>query len=146
VLACTEFPGCQGSLWPAMDWQQGFTLWRALGAGREGSYISFEALTAIHYAHRLAAYVMLAALLLLARQLYKVPVLRSLALWVLVLALWQLATGLSNVLFGWPLLAAVSHTGGAAGLVVVLTGALFNCRPATGLPHGSKSKASRLSA
>jgi cytochrome c oxidase assembly protein subunit 15 len=67
-------------------------------------------------------------------------------LWVLALALWQLATGLSNVLFGWPLLAAVSHTGGAAGLVVVLTGALFNCRPATGLPYGSKSKASRLSA
>jgi cytochrome c oxidase assembly protein subunit 15 len=146
VLACTQFPGCQGSLWPAMDWQQGFTLWRALGAGREGSYISFEALTAIHYAHRLAAYLVLAALLLLARQLYNVPALRSLALWVLALALWQLATGLSNVLFGWPLLAAVSHTGGAAGLVVVLTGALFNCRPATGLPYGSKSKASRLSA
>ncbi len=146
VLACTQFPGCQGSLWPAMDWQQGFTLWRPLGAGREGSYISFEALTAIHYAHRLAAYLVLAALLLLARQLYKVPTLRSLALWVLALALWQLATGLSNVLFGWPLLAAVSHTGGAAGLVVVLTGALFNCRPATGLPHKSESKASRLSA
>jgi cytochrome c oxidase assembly protein subunit 15 len=146
VLACTEFPGCQGSLWPAMDWQQGFTLWRALGAGREGSYISFEALTAIHYAHRLAAYLVLAALLLLARQLYKVPALRSQALWVLALALWQLATGLSNVLYGWPLLAAVSHTGGAAGLVVVLTGALFNCRPATALQFGSKSKASRLSA
>jgi hypothetical protein len=40
----------------------------------------------------------------------------------------------------------VSHTGGAAGLVVVLTGALFNCRPATALQFGSKSKASRLSA
>jgi cytochrome c oxidase assembly protein subunit 15 len=145
VLACTEFPGCQGSLWPAMDWQQGFTLWRALGAGRDGGYISFEALTAIHYAHRLAAYLVLAALLLLARQLYKVPALRSQALWVLALALWQLATGLSNVLYGWPLLAAVSHTGGAAGLVVVLTGALFNCRPATALQFGSKSKASRLS-
>jgi cytochrome c oxidase assembly protein subunit 15 len=145
VLACTQFPGCQGSLWPAMDWQQGFTLWRALGAGRDGGYISFEALTAIHYAHRLAAYLVLAALLLLARQLYKVPALRAQALWVLALALWQLATGLSNVLYGWPLLAAVSHTGGAAGLVVVLTGALFNCRPATALRFGSKSKASRLS-
>ena len=145
VLACTQFPGCQGSLWPAMDWQQGFTLWRALGAGRDGGYISFEALTAIHYAHRLAAYLVLAALLLLARQLYKVPALRAQALWVLALALWQLATGLSNVLYGWPLLAAVSHTDGAAGLVVVLTGALFNCRPATALRFGSKSKASRLS-
>ena len=30
-------------------------------------------------------------------------------------------------------------------LVVVLTGALFNCRPATALQFGSKSKASRLS-
>ena len=29
--------------------------------------------------------------------------------------------------------------------VVVLTGALFNCRPATALQFGSKSKASRLS-
>jgi cytochrome c oxidase assembly protein subunit 15 len=36
----------------------------------------------------------------------------------------QLATGLSNVVLGWPLLAAVLHTGGAAALVVVLTWAL----------------------
>jgi cytochrome c oxidase assembly protein subunit 15 len=111
-----------------MDWRLAFTLWRELGAGHGNEFISFEALTAIHYAHRLAAYVVLAALLLLARQLSRVPALRSQAGWVLALALWQLATGLSNVLFGWPLLAAVSHTGGAAGLVVVLTGALFSCR------------------
>jgi cytochrome c oxidase assembly protein subunit 15 len=30
-------------------------------------------------------------------------------------------TGLSNVVFDWPLLAALMHTGGAAGLVVTLT-------------------------
>jgi cytochrome c oxidase assembly protein subunit 15 len=138
VLACTEFPACQGSLWPAMDWRLAFTLWRELGAGHGNEFISFEALTAIHYAHRLAAYVVLGALLLLARQLSQVPALRSQALWVLALALWQLATGLSNVLFGWPLLAAVSHTGGAAGLVVVLTGALFACRRATAPAPASK--------
>jgi cytochrome c oxidase assembly protein subunit 15 len=40
----------------------------------------------------------------------------------------QLVTGISNVVLGWPLLAAVSHTGGAAALVVVMTGALFSCR------------------
>ena len=31
VLACTEFPACQGSWWPAMDFTQGFELWRELG-------------------------------------------------------------------------------------------------------------------
>ena len=36
------------------------------------------------------------------------------------LALLQLATGLSNVVLGWPLVAAVFHTGGAAALAVVL--------------------------
>jgi len=33
----------------------------------------------------------------------------------------QLATGLGNVVLGWPLLAALLHTGGAAALVMVLT-------------------------
>ena len=67
VLACTEFPACQGSFWPDMDFRLGFTLWRELGAGKGGDYISFQALTAIHYVHRLAAYGVFAALLLLAR-------------------------------------------------------------------------------
>jgi cytochrome c oxidase assembly protein subunit 15 len=33
----------------------------------------------------------------------------------------QLATGLSNVVLGWPLVAALAHTAGAAGLVLTLT-------------------------
>jgi cytochrome c oxidase assembly protein subunit 15 len=37
----------------------------------------------------------------------------------LLLAL-QLATGLSNVVLGWPLLAAVLHTGGAGAMLVCL--------------------------
>ena len=49
---------------------------------------------------------------------------RMAAVWIALLLLWQLITGLSNVVLGWPLLAAVSHTGGAAGLVVVITGVL----------------------
>ena len=39
-------------------------------------------------------------------------------------AAWQLASGLSNVVLGWPLVAAVAHTGGAAALVGVLTALL----------------------
>ncbi len=146
VLACTQFPGCQGSMWPAMDFEQGFTLWRALGAaGQGGENISFQALTAIHYTHRLAAYAVFAALLLLARALSRVPALRGHGRWLLALALWQLASGLSNVVLGWPLIAAVAHTGGAAALVVVLTGALFSSRSeSSALP--SALSATRLSA
>jgi len=120
VLACTQFPQCQGSWWPLMDFAQGFDLWRELGRTGTGQFIGFEALTAIHYAHRLFAYLALLAVGGLAWRLWPIPALvvpvRCLA-W-LVLAQW--ATGLSNVLLSWPLLAAVAHTGGAAALVVVL--------------------------
>ena len=149
VLACTEFPGCQGSLWPAMDFRQGFTVWRELGAGSNGDNISFQALTAIHYVHRLSAYLVFAALLALAYKLAQVPPLRTQARWLAGLAWLQVATGLGNVLLGWPLFAAVLHTAGAAALVVVLTGIVF-CNPAgkrvTQVPAASKSSASRLPA
>lgn len=144
VLACNEFPACQGSFWPAMDFREGFTLWRALGAGLDGDNISFQALTAIHYVHRLAAYVVFAALLALAWQLRQIPAMRSYGNWTGGLALWQFATGLSNVVLGWPLLAAVSHTGGAAALVVVLTGALFSSRRGLDTSTASKLRASPL--
>ena len=122
VMACTDFPACQNSMWPLMNFSEGFTLWRELGAGRNGDNISFQALTAIHYVHRLSAYVVFAAIALLTFKLFKVKALRVPAKWLAGLALLQAATGLGNVLLGWPLLAAVMHTGGAAGMVVVLTG------------------------
>lgn len=152
VLACTDFPACQGSFWPAMDFGPAFTLWRELGAGVGGEYLSFQALTAIHYVHRLSAYVVFAAMLWLARRLWSNPATRHHGQWLVGLALWQFGTGLSNVVLGWPLIAAVSHTGGAAALVVVLTSALMTCRraldgqAAVPAPRPLDSSASRLSA
>ena len=126
VLACRDFPTCQGSWWPAMDFRAGFVLKRELGEAHDGSYLPFPALTAIHYSHRLAAYVVLAALLALAAALRaQAP---RFALGLALLAALQLASGLSNVVLGWPLLAAVAHTGGAAALVVVLTTLLARAR------------------
>ena len=146
VLACTQFPACQNSLWPTMDFSQGFTFWRELGAGPDGDNISFAALTAIHYVHRLSAYVVFAAMLALTVKLYRVPALRGQAQWLGGLVLLQLATGLGNVLLGWPLVAAVSHTGGAAALVVVLTGIVFRTRNAFDSGSKSKLRAPRLTA
>ena len=128
VLACTQFPTCQDSWWPAMNFAQGFEIWRHLGVTGEGQPLDFSALTAIHYVHRLMAYAVFVALGLLAWRLRRIDGLRAQAKWLAGLALLQLATGLGNVLLGWPLLAAVLHTGGAAALAVALTWALCESR------------------
>jgi cytochrome c oxidase assembly protein subunit 15 len=131
VLACEDFPLCQGSWWPVMDFQQGFELWRPLGKTGEGQYLPFAALTAIHFVHRAMAAVVMVALCALAWRLLRVPTLAMQGRCLLVLTAWQFLTGLSNVVLDWPLAAAVSHTGGAAGLVVVLTWAMAASRSVT---------------
>jgi len=127
VLACQQFPTCQGGWWPEMDFRQAFEIWRPLGMTSGGEHITFAALTAVHYTHRLAAYGVFVLLGLLAWQLQQA--LPRQARLVGVLALWQLASGLSNVVLGWPIVGALAHTGGAAALVVVLTWALCEARP-----------------
>jgi len=126
VLACTDFPTCQGRWWPAMDFGHGFAVWRELGAGKDGGYLPFAALTAIHVVHRIGAAVTLAALLLLAWRLQAAedPAVRRWAWRFAAVAAWQLASGLGNVVLGWPLVAALAHTGGAAALVTLLAALL----------------------
>jgi cytochrome c oxidase assembly protein subunit 15 len=126
VLACTDFPTCQGAWWPAMDFDHGFAIWRELGAGKDGGYLPFAALTAIHVVHRIGAVVTLSALLLLAWRLHASgePALHRWALRFVAVAAWQLASGLGNVVLGWPLVAALAHTGGAAALLTLLAALL----------------------
>ena len=131
VLACNTFPSCQGGWWPEMDFRQGFELWRELGRTGAGESISFAALTAIHYTHRLGAYVVVTLLAVLAWRLRRTDALRTDARWLVGLALWQVATCVTNVVMDWPLAAAVSHTGGAAGLVVALTWTCCRVQPAS---------------
>ena len=128
VLACNTFPLCQASAWPLMNFEQGFTLWRHLGLDANGQPVAFESLTAIHYVHRLVAYGVLAYLACLAFFVRRVRALRTSAHVLLACLLLQLLTGLSNVVFDWPLVAAVLHTGGAAALVVVLMWMLTGAR------------------
>ena len=132
VLACSDFPRCQGAWWPIMDFEHGFSFLRELGAGKDGGFLPFAALTAIHYTHRLGAYVVLGAMALLAWQLHASgdTALRPWARRLGGVALWQLGSGLGNVVLGWPLWAAVAHTGGAAALVVLLTVMIVRARQA----------------
>jgi len=120
VLACSDFPKCQGVWLPEMDFANGFHLWRELGKSADGGYLSIAALTAIHWVHRSFAWIVVIVLAALALRARRVDGLaRPVAvLWALLAA--QFATGLVNVVFAWPLVAAVLHNAGAAGLLATL--------------------------
>jgi heme a synthase len=123
VLACNGFPQCNGSWWPAANFSQGFTVLRGLGEGGNGTGLTVDALVAIHLAHRAFAVVAALVLLALAWALWRAgdaPA-RRFGLVLALLLLAQLLSGLSNVVLGWPLLAALLHSAGAAALVLMLT-------------------------
>lgn len=115
-----------------MDFANGFTVLRDLGMTASGAILPFEALTAIHYVHRLVAYGVLTLLLGVAWLLLRsaqAP-LQPFGWGLAALGMWQFASGLSNVVLDWPLLGALAHTGGAGAMVVVLTALLAGARGA----------------
>jgi cytochrome c oxidase assembly protein subunit 15 len=144
VLVCSDIPTCQGQWWPDMDFANGFHLLRALGETGQGEPISMAALTAIHMSHRMMALVIVVALwrygaalrtwrpeghAVAAEVQAHAPSESTIAasaashpwrregLWLWGLLAWQVLSGLSNVVLGWPLAAALAHTLGATLLV-----------------------------
>jgi cytochrome c oxidase assembly protein subunit 15 len=146
VLACSDFPMCQNSWWPEMNFDQGFQIWRELGLTPSGEYITFAALTAIHFVHRCTAVAVLAALGLLAWRLAPVAELRIQSRLILALVVMQVATGMANAVLGWPLAAALMHTGGAAALVLVLTWTVAGSRSSRAAVHLPRPTAMDFSA
>ena len=57
AIACPDFPTCQASCWPLMDFKDAFVLWRGLGIDYEGGVLDHPARVAIHFTHRLGAVV-----------------------------------------------------------------------------------------
>ena len=126
VLACPDFPTCMGTFSPDTDWHNAFTLWRELGRDAQGGTISTVALQTIHWVHRVFAILVMLVLGYFAWHAwrnatkYDSAALGRWALAVVVLLVLQVVTGISNVVFQWPLLAALLHTAGAAALVLCL--------------------------
>jgi cytochrome c oxidase assembly protein subunit 15 len=126
VLACPDFPTCMGTFSPDTDWRNAFTLWRELGRDAQGGTISTVALQTIHWVHRVFAILVMLVLGYFAWHAWRnaaqhnSPALGRWALAVLALLVLQVITGISNVVFQWPLLAALLHTAGAAALVLCL--------------------------
>ena len=128
VLACDTYPLCQGSWWPDMNLDKAFELWRPLGQDASGQAIPFQALTAIHMVHRWHALIPAVLMLYLVRG-WMNNGFRQQGLILLALLVLQLVTGISNAVLGWPMLAALLHTGSAAGLLALLTWVLSSASP-----------------
>ena len=120
ALACNDFPLCHGMVIPDMDFEHGFTLWRHLGKTADGEYLPFQALTAIHWTHRMFAFVVIAFIGWLACKARRIDGLRKTGNWLLIIIGGQLMTGLATIYFNWPLAIAVAHNGGAALILLLL--------------------------
>lgn len=129
VMACPDFPLCQGRWLPDMEFAHAFTLWRSLGMTGEGEMMPFQSLIAIHWVHRLGAVLLILILGSLAWRCRQRPGLGRWAGFCALLLGVQLLTGLGNVLLEWPLPLAVVHNGGAALLVMALTWLLKHQQP-----------------
>jgi cytochrome c oxidase assembly protein subunit 15 len=136
VLACQDFPLCNGAVLPEADFARGFDITRPLGMNDDGTLLPLQALVAIHWVHRVFALVVTIAVAWLAAHLWRAsaraPHLGRAAIALLVLLTLQVLTGVSNVVFTWPLAVAVMHNGGAAALAALL--ALLNSRLAAPEP------------
>jgi cytochrome c oxidase assembly protein subunit 15 len=105
---------------PKMDFQHGFQLLRELGQTAAGDKLSYDALTAIHWTHRIGAVVVTFYLAWLAWQAARVSGLRVIAIAIGLLLALQVTLGIGNILSGLKLAVAVAHNAGAALLLVAL--------------------------
>ncbi len=120
ALACIDLPTCHGEWMPKMDFRHGFQLLRELGQTAAGDKLSYDALTAIHWTHRVGAVVVTSYLAWLAWCAARVAGLRAVAMAIAVLLVLQVSLGIGNILTGLKLAVAVAHNAGAALLLVAL--------------------------
>jgi cytochrome c oxidase assembly protein subunit 15 len=117
ALACAGFPLCNGVWWPEMDFSHAFRLVRDLGMTADGAFLSREGLIAIHWVHRLGAYLVLIYTGWLAFRVMRIRSIRGVAWIVTALLFTQITLGICNVMLSLPLPVAVAHNGVAALLL-----------------------------
>ncbi len=121
AVACPDFPTCQRSWWPTMDFHDAFVLWRGIGIDYEGGVLANPARMAIHFTHRFGAVIAGTVLLSLGLTTLVRAGSRRLSLAGLAVTgavLLQICIGIATVHWGVPLPLATLHNAGAALLVV----------------------------
>lgn len=132
AAACTDFPECQETWWPDMDFGNAFVLWRGLGIDYEGGVLDAPARVAIHYTHRLGAYaitVLLVTLGIAAAYRGQTGAVRLAAFAVIAALIVQLLVGMNLIWQGWPLWLGTAHNAGAVLIVLSMVGLLRSLAP-----------------
>ena len=139
ALACPDFPTCQKSYWPVMDFKDAFVLWRGLGIDYEGGVLDHPARVAIHFTHRLgamAAALVLGAVAWLAVRRGSTRAVRIAGTALGVVLCMQIVLGPSMVLHALPLALATAHNGVAALLLLAIVAVLRSVTATAGSqPH-----------
>jgi cytochrome c oxidase assembly protein subunit 15 len=120
ALACPDLPGCMGQVFPPMDFGNAFHVRRELGRTGDGALLPLQALTAIHWTHRMFSLVVVALVAFSAWRAFEISALRGIAIAVATLLILQFSAGVSNVALGLPLPLAAAHNAGAALLLAAL--------------------------
>ena len=110
ALACTNFPLCEGSLLPAMEFSYPI----------DGSPLAKGQLIAIHWMHRFSAVIVMGYLFWLALAVSSLNGMKKIALWLSAILMLQFGLGVANLLIGMPLAGVVLHNALAMTLLVTL--------------------------
>ena len=116
-LACADFPTCQGTYLPEMDFKSGFNLNQEVGPNYLYGLLDNPARVAIHYSHRVSAILVTIIFLILMSRLWfseAAPLASTLG----ILLLTQIALGITNVVYVLPLYVAIAHNLFAACLLL----------------------------
>jgi cytochrome c oxidase assembly protein subunit 15 len=119
AIICTDFPTCQGSMIPHLDFSGAFQFHSAGLHDYQGGYLGNDARVTIHWMHRLGALLTTLYLVFLHVKLMRAGH-KKLAILLIVALTIQVSLGISNVLFSLPLPVAVAHNGGAASLLLTM--------------------------
>ncbi|HJY77254.1 MAG TPA: COX15/CtaA family protein [Burkholderiales bacterium] len=133
ALACPDVPLCMGRALPPMDFANAFHVLRELGQTPQGELLSREALTAIHWTHRMFALVAVAVIGWAAYRAARFSRIMGLSVGALLAV--QFSIGVANVVVSRPLALAAAHNAGAAALLVALVVLNFFAFRATGATH-----------
>ena len=118
-LACADFPTCQGTYMPEMDFKNGFNLNQEVGPNYLYGLLDNPSRVAIHYSHRVSAILVAVVFLILISKLWFSNA-APLASTIGILLLTQISLGIINVVYVLPLYVAIAHNLVAALLLLAI--------------------------
>tara|TARA_B100000902_G_scaffold122613_1_gene122649 strand:- start:420 stop:1448 length:1029 start_codon:yes stop_codon:yes gene_type:complete len=126
--ACADFPRCNNSWWPHMDFYNAFIVELATDLNYEFGRLDSPARVAIHFTHRAWAIIVAAMVIyfsFISFRTIKITYQKILSFLLIFFLFLQILLGVLNVKLGLPIYIAVAHNGNAALLLMCLITQLY---------------------